>query len=87
MTHVIIVDKNGEFVGEEEFKTDLNKGLIRLIVRIFIFNSKGELFLQKRSEQVAIYPRHWDKLNEFKEEYRSGRNGTVSKAVVRATGP
>lgn len=31
--------------------------------------------------------RHWEKFNKFLEEYRSGRNGTASKAVVRATGP
>lgn len=32
-------------------------------------------------------PRHYGKLREFLEEYRSGYNGTASKAVVRVTGP
>ncbi len=32
-------------------------------------------------------PRHQNKFINFLEEYRSGRNGTVSKAGVRATGP
>ena len=57
-------------------------------------STKYRIMLRREKEIFEFFqdiipsnPRHWDKLNEFKEEYRSGRNGTVSKAVVRATGP
>ncbi len=60
MSKVVIVNKQGKFVKEEEFKIALDKGLIRNIVRIFVFNTKGELFLQKRSNLVAIFPGRWD---------------------------
>lgn len=60
MSKVVITDEKGNFLKEEEFITSLEEGLIRRIVRIFIFNSKGELFLQKRSDDVLIHPGKWD---------------------------
>ena len=60
MSKVAITDKNGKVLEEEEFITALKKGLIRKVVRIFIFNSKGELFQQKRSDNVFLFPGKWD---------------------------
>lgn len=52
--------KKGNFVREEEFKVAIQKKLIRRIVRIFIFNNQGELFVQRRGPTVAICPNRWD---------------------------
>ncbi|MBS3116158.1 NUDIX domain-containing protein [Candidatus Woesearchaeota archaeon] len=60
MSRVVIVGKKGNFVREEEFKIALEQGMIRRIIRVFVFNKKGQLFLQKRSQKVRIYPGRWD---------------------------
>ena len=60
MAKVVVVDKNNQVVGAEEKEVALQKGLIRRIVRIFVFNNKGEMFLQRRSANVETYPNTWD---------------------------
>ncbi len=60
MKNVIITDKNGNFVKEEEFDLALQQKLIRRIVRVFVFNGKGELFVQKRGPRVKIWPSRGD---------------------------
>ncbi len=60
MKKVIITDENGNFVKEEEFDLAIQQKLIRRIVRIFVFNEKRELFVQKRGSSVKIWPSRWD---------------------------
>lgn len=60
MAKIVIVDKNDNVIGSAEKLDVLQKGLIRRIVRIFLFNSKGELFLQWRSKKMETYPETWD---------------------------
>lgn len=60
MSNVLIFDKEGKFVREEEFKVAIRKKLIRRIVRILTFNNQGELFVQQRGPKVAICPNRWD---------------------------
>ncbi len=60
MTKVVIVDNNDKVIGAVEKSVALKNGLIRRVVRIFIFNSRGELFLQRRSESKDTYPNTWD---------------------------
>lgn len=37
-----------------------DKSLIQLVVNIEIFNDKGEIYLQKRSDTKDLYPGFWD---------------------------
>jgi len=60
MTKIIIVDTAGKVVGAEEFDTALQQQLIRYIVRVFVFNAQGELFVQHRGATVKIWPNRWD---------------------------
>ena len=60
MSKVVIVDKNDNVVGSEDKETAFKNGLIRRIVRIFVFNSKGEMYLQRRSASMTTYPDTWD---------------------------
>ena len=60
MGNVVITDKQGTILGVEDYFTAIEKELTRFIVRIFIFNTKGQLFLQKRSMKVHAYPGCWD---------------------------
>ena len=49
---VVIVDKNDKVIGAMNRSDAVRNGKIVRIVRIFLFNSKGDLFLQKRGPNV-----------------------------------
>ena len=49
MEKVILVDKKDNAIGEEEKLEAHKKGLLHRCFSIFIFNSNGELMLQKRA--------------------------------------
>ncbi|MEX2033394.1 MAG: NUDIX domain-containing protein [Candidatus Colwellbacteria bacterium] len=59
MTKITFVDENDNVIGAGTRKEALEKGIIRRIVQIFLFNSKGELLIQKRSSNV-LGPGKWD---------------------------
>jgi isopentenyldiphosphate isomerase len=57
-----IVDENGNTIGEAP-RTVCHDGkskLLHPVVHLHVFNSKGELFLQKRSMTKDIQPGKWD---------------------------
>jgi isopentenyl-diphosphate delta-isomerase type 1 len=55
-----VVDEDNQVVGISSRKEIHEKGLRHRSVHIFIFNTKGELYLQKRSSTKDQYPKHWD---------------------------
>ncbi|MCP3925821.1 MAG: NUDIX domain-containing protein [Desulfobacterales bacterium] len=56
-----IVDKNDVVTGiAARSEVHGNPDLIHRVVHILVFNSKGELFLQKRSINKDIQPGKWD---------------------------
>lgn len=91
---VLVVDEEDTVIGAMERDQAVKKGLIVRIVRIFLFNTKGELFLQKRGPNVD-FPNLWDQSvgghvdegedyltaarREMKEEI--GLNGVMLKEV------
>jgi isopentenyl-diphosphate delta-isomerase type 1 len=55
-----IVDEKDNVIGKatrQECHADTS--LIHRVVMILIFNSKGELLLQKRSKNMDMYPKKW----------------------------
>ncbi|MDP3953679.1 MAG: isopentenyl-diphosphate Delta-isomerase, partial [bacterium] len=50
MEQVVLVDHAGKEIGVEEKLTVHQKGLLHRAFSIFIFNSKGEVLLQRRAE-------------------------------------
>ena len=57
-----VVDEDGNTIGEAP-RSVCHDGVSRLlhpVVHLHIFNSKGELFLQKRSMTKDIQPGKWD---------------------------
>ena len=50
MTEVILVDENDNEIGTEEKMKAHQEGKLHRAFSIFIFNSKGELLLQKRAK-------------------------------------
>jgi len=55
-----IVNEENEVIGQATRGECYEKGLLHRGVNIFIFNSKGEVFLHKRSNKKLKYPLFWD---------------------------
>ena len=56
-----IVDEEGRKIGQATRKEcHSSPSLIHQVVHVFVFNSRGELFLQKRAETKDIQPGKWD---------------------------
>ncbi|HGE71289.1 TPA: NUDIX domain-containing protein [Candidatus Poribacteria bacterium] len=61
MEYFDIIDKSGNIIGKATRKEcHSNTSLAHRVVHILVFNSKGELFLQKRSSDKDIQPGKWD---------------------------
>ena len=55
-----VVDERDEVVGQLSRKEVHRQGLRHRAVHVLIFNSKGEVFLQKRSMKKDNFPGRWD---------------------------
>lgn len=56
-----LVDKDGNVIGEApRSKCHDGTKLLHPVIHLHVFNSAGELFLQKRSPNKIIYPDKWD---------------------------
>lgn len=60
MPDIVFVNEDDEVIGSGPKEEAFDKGIRHRIARIFIFNSKGELFLQKRSSKIKFFPGLWD---------------------------
>jgi isopentenyldiphosphate isomerase len=60
MAKITIVDKNDNVVGSEKRAVAVQKGLIHRIVRVIVKNSKGQIYFQKRGNDVPTWPGRWD---------------------------
>lgn len=59
MAKITFVDEGDNVIGSGTREEALQKGIARRIVRVFLFNSKGELLIQKRSSNVSLAGK-WD---------------------------
>ncbi len=57
---VAIVDEENQVIGAVTRKIMRQQGLIHRASYILVFNTQGELFIQKRSQDKDIYPGYWD---------------------------
>lgn len=55
-----VVDENNEVIGKETREKVHKEGLKHRAVHIFVINSKGQLFIQKRTMSKDLYPGAWD---------------------------
>lgn len=60
MSNVVFVDENDNVIGAGSKAEYLEKGIIHRIARVFLFNAKGEILLQKRAATLRAYPGQWD---------------------------
>ena len=55
-----VVDEQDEVVDRESRREVHRRGLKHRAVHVLVFNSRGELFLQKRSQTKDTFPGAWD---------------------------
>jgi isopentenyl-diphosphate delta-isomerase type 1 len=55
-----VVDENDRVIGRERRDVIHRKGLMHRSAQVLVFNSRGELFLQKRSHVKDEFPGLWD---------------------------
>jgi isopentenyldiphosphate isomerase len=55
-----VVNERDEVVGQLPRKEVHRRGLMHRAMHVLIFNSKGEIFLQKRSMKKDNFPGRWD---------------------------
>lgn len=61
MKKLILANKQDEKIGEEEkLKCHLGEGILHRAFTIFVFNKKGKLLLQQRSENKFLWPGFWE---------------------------
>jgi isopentenyldiphosphate isomerase len=57
---VILVDENDHVIGKAPRSRVRNEGLIHRVTYILVFNSDGQLLLQKRTTIKDLYPGYYD---------------------------
>ena len=55
-----VVDKNNNIIGKKTRANIHKQQFFHRAVHIIVLNTKGEMFIQKRSETKDTYPNHWD---------------------------
>ena len=55
-----VVNERDEVVGQLPRSEVHRRGLLHRAVHVLIYNSKGEVFLQKRSKNKDTFPQRWD---------------------------
>jgi len=59
--HLEIVDYRGEVIGSApRFEVHGNPSLMHRVVHVLVLNNKGEILLQKRSNNKDVAPGRWD---------------------------
>ena len=60
MPQLILVDKNDNQIGVmEKRQAHLSQGKLHRAISVFLFNTKGELLLQQRSQNKMLWPGYW----------------------------
>lgn len=57
--NLVVVDDGNKEIGAASFEDVYNKRLNHRIVHVLVFNSKGEVFLQRLSAKKKYCPGHW----------------------------
>lgn len=60
MSKIAIYNKDGIGIGSEERSVVYQKGLWHGLVRVLLYNSKGQLVCQYRSSNEDTFPNTWD---------------------------
>lgn len=60
MANIIYVDKEDNIIGVGPQREAHEKGIIHRVIRVYLYNSKGELLIQKRGDHLRTNPGKWN---------------------------
>ena len=60
MVNIIYVDKDDNVIGAGPQQEAFEKGIIHRVIRIYLYNSRGEVLLQKRADHLRTNPGKWN---------------------------
>jgi len=61
MVKLVKVNRKDEEIGlEDKLKCHLGRGILHRAFTIFVFNSKNQLLIQKRSKEKLLWPLVWE---------------------------
>lgn len=82
---ITFVDENDNVIGMGSKKEAWEKGISHRIVRIFLFNSKGELLITKRADNLSSLSGRWDQSAaghvDVGEDYITAANRELEEEV------
>lgn len=81
---ILLADDKGNFTGEYESKIvcHTGKGKHHLAISVFVYNSKGEILMQKRKHEV--FDNIWDNTGATHQLHlESGKDETDEEATMR----
>ena len=85
MQNILFVDQHDVVIGSGTKQEVWQKGIWHRIVRLFIFNSKGELLITRRAPGLASLPGRWDQSAaghvDVGEEYREAAERELVEEV------
>lgn len=81
-----VVDKDDQVTGTASRHDVHTQKLLHRAVHIFVFNRRGELFLQRRSRWKDVHPRRWD--SSAAGHVNSGQTyeGTAQRELIEELG-
>jgi isopentenyldiphosphate isomerase len=60
MANIEVVDENDRVIDTVPYEDMVSNQLRHRIVRVFLFDKQGRLYLQRRAENMAVAPGLWD---------------------------
>ena len=61
MPKLVVVNEKDEKIGvEDKLKCHLGKGILHRAFTIFVFNSKGQILIQRRGKEKLLWPLFWE---------------------------
>ena len=60
MVNITYVDKDDRVIGAGPTREAHEKGIIHRVIRIYLYNSKGEVLMQKRADHLSTNPGKWN---------------------------
>jgi len=60
MVNITYVDEKDAVIGAGPQREAHEKGIIHRVIRIYLYNSKGELLIQKRGDHLRSNPGKWN---------------------------
>ena len=81
--YMAVVDENDRVISKKAREEITAKKLLHRGIAVFVFNSKGEIFVHKRNRNKKYYPGHYDAIVgggvKYGETYNKGAKREVKE--------